>query len=265
MRASVLLVPLVPLALCVACQQELDVPAAAPACDPKVMRCVFTPPPAMGTDGNAGGDSAVGEETATFSGSILAFDDDYFDKGAVFTGMAKVSATGESGARVTTDYDGTTFQLNKVLKDSGNWFFVEPAEGSGMLPTLMPLDTRTAKADTLTVGVVNGVDVDSIFSFLNTERSAERAQVVLSVVDGSLRSVPGVKGTLTAEVTAYRAAGGWIGDDVTDNSGMIFFGNVQAGSALSTISISLSGPVTTRVDIKVTAGAVTVVSAIVNP
>lgn len=266
MRASVLLVPLVSLALCLACQQDLDVPAAAPACDPAVTRCVFTPPPAMGSgDGNEGGASGDHEETATFSGSVLAFDDDYFDKGAVFTDKAKVSATGESGARVTTDYDGTTFQLNKVLKASENWFFVEPAAGSGMLPTLMPLDTRTAKADTLTVGVVNGLDVDSIFSFLNTERSVERAQVVLSVVDGSLRSVPGVQGTLTAEVTAYRAAGGWIGDDVTDNSGMIFFGNVQAGSALSSVSISLSGAVTTRVDVKVVAGAVTIVSAIVNP
>jgi hypothetical protein len=265
MRASVLLVPLLSLALCSACQQELDVPAAAPACDPAVTRCVFTPPPAMGSDGNAGGDSSVGEETATFAGSVLAFDDDYFDKGAVFTDMAKVSATGESGARVTTNYDGTTFQLNKVLKDSENWFFVEPAAGSGMLPTLMPLDTRTAKADTLTVGVVNGVDVDRIFSFLNTERSVERAQVVLSVVDGSLRSVPGVQGTLTAEVTAYRAAGGWIGDDVTDDSGMIFFGNVRAGSALSSVSISLSGAVTTRVDVKVIAGAVTVISAVVSP
>jgi hypothetical protein len=265
MRASVLFVPLAPLAVCLACQQELDVPAAAPACDPAVMKCVFTPPPAMGSEGNSGGDSSGGEETATFSGSVLAFDDDYFDKGGVFTGMAKVSATGESGARVTTDYDGTSFQLNKVLKDSGNWFFVEPAAGSGMLPTLMPLDTRAAKADALTVGVVNGVDVDSIFSFLNTERSVERAQVVMTVVDRSLRSVPGVKGTITAEVTAYRAAGGWIGDEITDDSGMIFFGNVQAGSALSTASISLTGAVTARVDVKLVAGAVTVVSAIVNP
>lgn len=216
-------------------------------------------------DGNEGGANGGGEETASFSGSVLAFDDDYFDKGAAFTGMAKVSATGESGARVTGTYDGTTFELTQVLKNSGNWFFVEPAAGSGMLPTLMPLDTRTAKADMLTVGVANGADVDSIFSFLNTERSVERAQVVLTVVDGSLRSVPGVTGTLTSEVTAYRAAGGWIGDELTDNSGMIFFGNVQAGSALSSVSISLSGPVTTRVDVKVVAGAVTVVSAIVNP
>jgi len=216
-------------------------------------------------DGNEGGANGGGEETASFSGSVLAFDDDYFDKGAAFTGMAKVSATGESGARVTGTYDGTTFELTQVLKNSGNWFFVEPAAGSGMLPTLMPLDTRTAKADMLTVGVANGADVDSIFSFLNTERSVERAQVVLTVVDGSLRSVPGVTGTLASEVTAYRAAGGWIGDELTDNSGMIFFGNVQAGSALSSVSISLSGPVTTRVDVKVVAGAVTVVSAIVNP
>ena len=263
MRASV---PLVAVVLCVACQQELDHPDAAAACDPSVMKCVITPPTAMGSgDGNEGGGSSVAEETATFSGSVLAFDDDYFDQGDSFTGMAKVSATGESGARVATDYDGTSFELNKVLKDPGNWFWVEPAASTGMLPTLMPVDTRTSRADLLTVGVVNGLDVDSIFSFLNTERSVERAQVVLTLLDKSLRSVPGVTATLTSEVTAYRAAGGWIGDEVTDNSGMIFFGNVQAGSALSSVSISLRGAVSTRVDVKVATGAVTVVTAIVSP
>jgi hypothetical protein len=262
MRASVLLLPLV---LCVACQQDIDHPDAAATCDPAVTKCVFTPPPAMGTDGNSGGDSSVGEETGTFSGSVVAFNDDYFDRGDAFTGMAQVSATGEGGVRVTADYDGTSFELNEVLKDPGNWFWVEPAGGTGMIPTLIPVDTRAAKADRLTVGVVNGLDVDNIFAFLNTERSVERAQVVLTLLDEGLRSVAGVTGTLTSEVTAYRAAGGWIGDNVTDDSGMIFFGNVRAGSALSSVSISLSGAVRTRVDVKVAAGAITVVTAIVDP
>jgi hypothetical protein len=262
MRASVLLVPVV---LCVACQQELDHPDMAPACNPSIMKCTFMPPPAMGMDGNTGGESAVGEETATFSGSIRAFSDDYFDQGTTFTGRAKVSATGESGARVTTEYDGTSFELTEVLKDRGNWFWVEPAASTGMLPTLMPLDTRTVNADSLIVGVVNSVAIDNIFAFLNTERSVERAQIVLTLVDEGGRSVSGVRGTLTAEVTAYRAAGGWVGDDITDDSGMIFFGNVQAGSALSSVSINLSGAVTARLDVKVAAGATTVVSAIVTP
>jgi hypothetical protein len=262
MRASVLLVPVV---LCVACHQELDHPDAAATCDPSVTKCVFTPPPAMGTDGNAGGDSSVGQETGTFSGSVVVFNDDYFDRGDAFTGMAKVSANGKSGGRVTANYDGTGFELDEVLKDRGNWFWVQPAAGTGALPTLIPIDTRTTKADRLTVGVVNALDVDNIFAFLNTERSMERAQVVLTLLDEDLRSVPSVSGKLNSEVTAYRAAGGWVGDNVTDDSGMIFFGNVQAGSALSSVSISLSGAVTTRIDVKVAAGAVTVVTAIVNP
>lgn len=262
MRAFVLLVPVV---LCLACQQELDHPDAAPTCDPSVMKCVFMPPPAMGMDGNTGGDSSVGEETTTFSGTLRALNDDYFDQGNAFTGRAKVSATGERGRRVTTEYDGTSFQLNEVLKDPGNWFWVEPAAGTGMIPTLMPVDTRSVRADSLIVGVVNGLAVDNIFAFTNTERSVERAQVVLTLVDESGRSVPGVTGTLTAEVTAYRAAGGWVGDDITDDSGMIFFGNVQTGSALSSVSINLRGAVTARLDVKVAAGAITLVQAIVSP
>ena len=263
MRAPVLFVSLL---LCVACQQPPDHSAAAPACDPAVMKCAFTPPTAMGSDDSSGGaSSGSDEETAAFSGSVLVFDDDYFDRGTTFSAKAKVTATGESGARVTGDYDGTTFQLADVLKSAGNWFLVTPDAGSGALPTLMPIDTRSSKADALSVGVANSVDVDSIFSFLNTERSTERAQIVLSLVDNSLRSVPGVTGTLTTEVTAYRAAGGWIGDNVTDSSGMIFFGNVQAGSALSKVTISLSGAVTARVDVTVMAGAVSLVSAVGSP
>jgi hypothetical protein len=86
----------------------------------------------------------------------------------------------------------------------------------------------------------------------------------VTLLDEDLRSVAGISGKLTSEVTAYRAAGGWVGDDVTDDSGMIFFGNVQAGSALTSVAISLSGAVTTRIDVKVAAGAVTVVTAIVD-
>jgi hypothetical protein len=265
------LVSVVPLLLCFACQPPPDIADPAPACDPKVMKCVVSSPSGMGASGNEGGaDSGGGEEVANFSGSVIAFDDDYFDRGAAFTGMAAVSATGQSGARVKGNYDGASFQLVNVLKDASNWFLVEPELASGMLPTLMPLDTRTTKADQLSLGVANSTVVDSIFmlSGASTERSVERAQVVLTLVDTKLRSVPGVTGTLTSEMTAYRTAGSWVGvttQNVTDSSGMIFFGNVPAGSALSTATISLTGAVTARVTVTIKAGVLTAVNAIVSP
>lgn len=266
MRASLLLVPW--LLLGVGCGQKLDHPDVAPACDPAVSDCRYTPAPSMGVDGNgsAGGadsDSGNGSEVATFKGAVLAFDDDYFDRGAFLTGKADVAATGEAGARITASYDGKEFQLERVLRSSTNWFLVTPELASGMLPTLSPIDTRKDVA--LTVGVANAAIVDGIFvATTGTERSTERAQIVLHLVDEQLRAVPGVTAKLTAEVTAYRAAGAWIGE-ATDASGMVFLGNVQAGTALSKAKVTLGGTVSGVVEVTIIAGATTVLTAIVQP
>jgi len=255
--------------LAVACGQPIDHPDTAPSCDPSTMRCVINPPSAMGANGGGkAGASSRGEEVATFSGDLFAFDDDYFDRGAVFAGTAKVSATGKSGARVEADYDGEKFELAEVLKDPANWFLAVPATGSGLLPTLMPLDTRSTSG-ALSVGVANAAVVDGIFlASSGTERALDRAQIVLQLVDEKLRSVPGISGRLTAEVTSYRAAGSWVGvsmQNVTDDSGMLFFGNVPAGSALSPTTIILSGAVTAKIDVIIQAGAISIVTAVVAP
>lgn len=264
MRASLLVLPW--LLLCVACGQKLDHPDAAAACDPTVTDCRYTPMLSTGSDGGgneAGADSGGGTEVATFSGAVLAFDDDYFDRGAFLAGKAEVAATGEAGARITGNYDGTEFQLTRVLRSATNWFLVTPELASGMLPTLSPIDTRKDVA--LTVGVASAAVVDGIFvATTGTERSTERAQIVLHFVDEQLRAVPGVTAKLTAEVTAYRAAGAWIGE-ATDASGMVFLGNVQAGTALSKAKVTLGGTVSGTVEVTIVAGATTVLTAIVQP
>src|SRR5689334_338751 len=114
--------------LCVACGQKLDHPDRAPSCDPAVMHCLIAMNPATGGPGGGGdeGGASSGEEVGTFTGDVLAFNDDYFDGGLPFSGEAQVSATGESGARVTSHYDGTSFELASVLKDPVNWFYVVP-------------------------------------------------------------------------------------------------------------------------------------------
>src|SRR5260221_6205026 len=136
---------------------------------------------------------------------------------------------------------------------------------SGMLPTLTPVDSRSAPSAGLTVGLARSLDVDGIFVNLGTERATDRAQVVLHVVDSQNRSLPGVQATLTAEVTAYRLAGAWIANaTATDDSGMIFLGNVPAGTALTTAPVALSGATSARVDAEIQSGAITIVTAIVT-
>jgi len=265
MRAFVL----VPAWLFVACGQPVDHPDMAASCDPAVMRCMATPPISMGSngDGNEGGGGSQDEEVSTFSGELLSFDDDYFDRGAIFPGAAKVSATGERGGRVSADYTGQGFELAGVLKAPANWFLAVPETGSGLLPTLTALDTRSSGRP-LSVGVANASVVDGIFlASSGTERSLQRAQIVLTLVDAKQRSVSGVSAKLTAEMTAYRAAGSWVGvstQNVTDDSGMLFFGNVPAGSAMSTTTITLSGAVTAKIEVVIQAGAISVVTAEVS-
>jgi hypothetical protein len=201
------------------------------------------------------------------NGQVLAFQDDFFDAGIVYDGTADISATGLSGARVKGTYDGTSFQLDNVLKAAGNWFLVEPDDTTGVLPTLTAIDTRTAKMDGFAVGVVRRLDIDGIFALsLAGEPAAERAQVVLRIVDEQLRSIPGVRAQFTAEVVAYRSEGTWDATEAgqTDDSGLIFLGNVPATPSLTIATVALSGTVNARVEIRTLAGATTVVNAIVD-
>lgn len=257
MRAFVAVLAL----MAVGCGQKVDHPDLAPACDPG--EC-FTPAEGSQVAGKAGaGSASEGGEVAPISGRLITFADDFFDQGTALSTSAQVSAGGRSGARVRVNYDGTAFVLEEVLKAANNWFLVEPV-ATGLLPTLQLLDTRTVTAEGLTLGVVQSLTVDGIFALLSTERSTERAQVVLRVVDAQGAAVRGVRAALTAERVAYRTAGAWLSNDEgTDDSGMIFLGNVQAGSALTTTTVALSGTASARVQVALQAGATTVVTVVV--
>ena len=249
-------------------RQDIDHPATVAACDPAIKKCSSGPPLQSGNgDGSsAGGASSGGDAVVSVPGRVLGLTDDFFDQGPSFTGQAQVSADGKNGSRVTTTYDGTTFQLDDVLKTGVNWFLTVPVTNSGFLPTLIPADTRSLKADQLVVAVAPSLQVAGILQSLGTAPSDARAQIVVRVVDAQQRSVTGVTTDFTSEVTAYRTAGAWLGSDVgTDESGLIFIGNAQVGSALSRASINLRGAATARVDVEVLAGALTLVTAVVVP
>jgi hypothetical protein len=249
------------------CGNEVDHPASAPGCDPAVMKCTYTPPE-MGSVGvGDGGESGGGDQVADWSGQVLAFKDDYFELGSVFTGAADISATGVSGARVKGRYDGTSFQLQDVVKSGANWFLVEPDDNQGVVPTLTVVDTRAVKADELGIGVARQGDIEGIFQLaLAGEPSAERAQIVLQISDEQGRALSGVSAQLTAEIVAYRVDTAWdaAGSGATDDSGMIFLGNVPASASLAASNVVLSGTVNARIEVRTLAGATTVVTAVVD-
>ncbi len=270
MRSLACIVPF--LLLAGACGQGVDHPKAAPGCDPTSMKCVYMSPPASsgtGTGtGNQAGASSSGEELTSLTGQVVVLGDDAFSQGTLLSSTALVTAIGEGGARVMGNYDGMSFKLEGVLKDEANWFLVTPEAKSGMVPTITPVDTSTATG--VSVGVANALVLDSIFLNLNTERSLDRAQVVLRVVDAGGKSVVGVHATAseTPEVLAYRTAGTWLRDNsgmdlATDDSGMILFGNLQVGTALASLLATLSGAAAARVDLEIVAGATTLVTVVV--
>lgn len=269
MRA-VLLPAVLPLwgGLALGCGQKPEHPDLAASCDPAVMDCRVTTP-GSGSGSNGDGGASGSDAVATFSGQVLQFNDDYFDQGTVFSGVATVSATGESGSRTSASYNGQAFQLEGVLKTAVNWFLVEP-QGTGVLPTLGAIDTRSISQDMLRLGLATTEAIDRIFLNSGTDRSPERAQLVVHVVDGQLRSVPGVRGqlTATAEILEYRMGTVWVPDEAgtsaTDDSGMLFFGNVQTGSSLTRARVSLSGSTTSSIDVDLKTGSVTIVNALVT-
>lgn len=257
MRASIWALVLA----CAGCSQEVDHPDFVPTCEPG--ECLG-PAPGGGISNNGGADSGGTEEVGTFTGSVRTYADDFFDAGTALTTPATVSAIGEQGSRVRGDYDGSSFQLDGVLKAAGNWFLVEPI-GAGLLPTLTPVDTRVITTDLPAIGVVQSLTIDGVFALMGTERSTERAQIALRVVDAQGASIAGALAEVTAERIAYRTAGTWVANEEgTDDSGLIFLGNVAVGSALTTTTVVLSGRATGRAQVALQAGAVTVATVVVT-
>jgi hypothetical protein len=243
------------------CGQEVDHPDYAEGCEPR--ECL---PPTPGTNGggNEGGSDSAGEEVGTVSGDVVTFSTDFFDTGKVLTTGATVSAEGERGARVRGNYDGTTFQLEGVLKAAGNWFLVEPSS-VGLLPTLTLQDTRGVTNETLSPGLAQSLTVDGIFALMGAERADARAQVVLRAVNDQGASVAGVRAEATAERIGYRAAGSWLASgEGTDDTGLIFLGNVQVASTLTELEVVLSGSASGRARVAAQPGAVTVATIIVS-
>jgi len=78
--------------------------------------------------------------------------------------------------------------------------------------------------------------------------------------------VRGVTAELTSEIVAYRTAGVWLNNDVgTDDSGLLLIGNASVGSALSRAAVTLRGATSSRIDVEIMGGAITVVTAVVTP
>ena len=221
----------------VGCQKQDDHPAFAEGCevDCKPITGVGLGSPIGG--GSAGAPSTITDAgTGTLTGKVVLLNDQTFAAATLFTKTAVVAADGATGSAVTGPWNGADpYTLAGVASEAANWVSVKPDDAQGdALLTYQPVATNNVSSADL--AVISSTPLDVVFNAISTQRSPNFGQVVLffrSVGTGA--PVAGLHVAMAAaQVAAYAATGGWVLDDgtaITNASGLVVFGNVEATSA----------------------------------
>ncbi|HEY8946639.1 MAG TPA: hypothetical protein VIM73_20445 [Polyangiaceae bacterium] len=256
-------------------EEEPERPPPLPPCVGAtcVPRGGVAPPSSSGGSGegafggaDAGGDAGAGGANDSLEGSVLEFVDDQFESSVTFTGTATLVAEGARGGTTTASWDGADpFQLSGFEQEQGlTWVLVSPAPNRGVLPTLHPVPTGNVRRADL--GLVRTDNLDLILLLLTVplERLPERAQLVLRFTDpeSTTGGAEGVRVVSSdAEFISYAVEGTWSDlETATDQSGLVLLGNLSAPPFPgSTKRLSLAGALTGTLEVRVAAGAVSVV------
>jgi hypothetical protein len=257
-----------------ACQNSDDHPPFAAGCE---KNCPLLPPISIGSSGGSSSmnpDSDAG--TGTLQGKVILLTDGSFAQGSLFKQGATVTADGANGSPVTGIWKGVDpfdpFVLDGVARVTTNWVSVEPdVVGGDALTTYQALQTyQITSAD---LALVSATTLDGVFNAVSTLRSSNAGQVIVffrSAATGT--PVSGLHVTMTAaQAGIYASATGWTLDDgqaVTNQSGLVVFGNVEPGAAGVTRLVTVtraptaSTPATPagQFPVKVVSGAVSIAS-----
>ena len=257
-------VPLIALAL--GCQkEEEDRPPFVSGCK---TNCSSGGNGIGGSDAGGAGGADGENEAITVSGSLVLFADDAFDETATFVQQARVriQEPKKDGSYVGANYDGTEFTVAGALKSSGSWVYVEMAsDQTDYWSTLTRQDTREG---TIEAPVVARTSLLEVFDSQSKTPTTTLAQLVVRVVDKSGKGIEGVTITVPgADFVTYRDLGVWTGlPEATTEEGLAFAGNVAAGFFPGSVpEVSLAGTVKRLLTPVLAAGAVTLVTVVVNP
>jgi hypothetical protein len=227
-----------------------------------------------GTAGSSPVDPDADAGTGTLEGQVFLFTDASFALGSLYNFGATITADGASGSPVTATWKGVEpfepFVLQGVARLATNWVGVQPDQiGGDALPTYQPL--QTYQVTSVKLAVVSAATLDGVFTAASTLRSPNTAQIVAffrSAATGTPLS--GLHVTMTnAQAGIYASATGWVLDDgtaVTNQSGLVVFGNVAPAAAGSTqlITVTRAATATTaaapagQFPVKVVQGAVSI-------
>ena len=237
--------------------------------------CPLLPVISVGTgNGSAGGSSIPGSDagSGTLTGQVFLTDAS-FVSGTLYEKSATVTADGANGSSVTANWLGADplemFTLDGVARVASNWLSVQPEVGGDALPTYQELQTYQVTSANL--ALVSATALDSVFNAVSTLRSANSAQIIVFFRRASTGTpLSGLHVSMVnAQAGIYKNANGWVLDDgtaVTDQSGLVVFGNVEPNAAGSTqlVTVTRAATPTTaaaaagQFPIKVVQGAVSI-------
>ncbi len=257
------------------CQKSEEHPPYAEACQ---KNCTLLPGislgPGKGSAGGAAGTPDSDAGTGTLQGHVLLLSDDSFVRGMPYAAQATVTADGASGSPVSDTWDGSDptalYSLEGVASVATNWVSIKPAiVGGDVLPTYQAVKTNWGS--NVDLDLVSATTLDGIFNSVPTLRSPDSGQVVLffqsagtgSALSGLHVSMP------TSQAALYAGDKGWVLDDgtaITNESGLIVFGNVEPANSngTQTITVTRAATATTpaaaagQFTVKVVQGAVTI-------
>jgi len=257
-----------------ACQTSDDHPPFAAGCE---KNCPLLPPIAVGS--SAGGSSVNPDSdagTGTLEGKVILLGDGSFAQGSLFKQAATITADGANGSPVKGVWQGVDpfdpFVLDGIARVTTNWVSVEPdTVGGDALPTYQALQTyQITSAD---LALVSATALDGVFNAVSTLRSPNSGQVIVffrSAATGT--PIAGLHVSMTAaQAGIYASASGWTLDDgnaVTNQSGLVVFGNVDppaaGGTRLVTVTraatASMGAAAAGQFPVKVVSGAVSMAS-----
>lgn len=200
-----------------------------------------------------------------------------FSLGSVYKQPATVTADGANGAPVTGIWSGTEpfepFVLDGVARVTSNWVSVQPDSGGADDALLTYQELQTYQVTSVSLVLVSAASLDSVFNAVSTLRSPSAGQVIVFFRSaGAGTPLSGLHVTMArAQAGMYPTATGWKLDDgeaVTNQSGVVVFGNVEPSAAGGTqlVTVTRAATATTGVSavgqfpVKVVQGAVSIAS-----
>lgn len=216
--------------------------------------------------GSGGLGTGVVERTVTIKGEAVEVIG--FDHWIEASGTFSVSAPTLDGGLVKQSV-APTFSLDDVLASKEAWMTATSTNVPDYMPGVVPFDATSAGSTTILIPILRRSELEDVARSLTTlpTLDATKAQLVVRFVNASLEPVPKVSVQIpggAAATRAYDLRSSFTDDaTATGTRGLAVFINVNASATPASLTLTTSGAVNREFDVKVVAGAATLVQVVI--